>query len=246
MAERILGLDFDNVTIRTDAHLKKTLEIFYPGKFTSHEFESVNGEPLDPEFELVRHDYLRKSHFISLVDLCDRIPFALSVFRGLFDKTHINTNRWTDQEEVIVSYLKDKGIRKNIDSLFLRPPQGEHKTVAKVFAVGASGMNYVIEDYAPVAEIFAEKGIKVVLIDRPWNRRIPYHPNIRRYREAIDFALDLIMKDASPEQLFDENKYEPDNILKAFEIRRVSPGEAAELIIAHSVDPSEAFIPRPN
>lgn len=212
MGERlVLGVDLDNVITDPTAHLQRYLEEVYPGRFTGYHFEPItHEEKIDKEFPAARFGYLRTGKFIPELPLHEGVPLAVSMLWSFFDRLHINTARWEDQRPFIDQLLEKHDMARDITSVLLRQDPKLDQTEAKLLGAQQAEMNYVVEDHAMLACLFSECGIKVALIDQPWNRNILNSPNIRRYNRLIDFAFDLVMH-KTPEKLFKAHRESLEN-----------------------------------
>ncbi|MCL4365707.1 hypothetical protein M1437_00590 [Patescibacteria group bacterium] len=234
MAERFLGIDFDNVIADTAPHMLQTLEVQYPGKFTSKSFEpKTPDEELELEFSQIRGAYLRNTEHISSLPLCEGTPLALSILWNFFDRIDVISARWENQRPFLDKLLRTSGLSRNISSVFLRPRGVDDQSTVKVDVSRIAGINYAAEDNGMVAVNLAKEGIRVALIDRPWNKWVPNTTHVRRYEELVHFALDLILY-KSPEELFSRHSFELGKIGYLYTIHRVTVSQAAEIIMADS------------
>lgn len=208
MAERILGIDFDDTLVETTAYMRESFEERFPGRFDRRNYDRGTDEMLGTDYSDERRVFLKNTGFISSLPLSQGAISAVSILWTHFDRIHINSARWEDQRPDIEKLLEEQKISKHIHSILLRPVDGGDQSTVKMEAAEKAGINYAIEDHTPLAVAFAEKGIKVALIDRPWNRKaVLSSPNIKRYARILDFAFELISH-GNPEELFAKHQLE--------------------------------------
>lgn len=230
LIELNLGLDYDDTIAETTPAMKAVFEWQYPGVFPSEFFEGRMPDPqeypdlstLYRQYSAARWGHLREVSYISGIPPCEGVTEALSILDNFFTISLI-TARWIDQADCVEQYLEKQDWLKYISGMHFRNIETQDQLVAKAQAASLAGISYMAEDHGPLATYFAENGIRVVLIDRPWNRGVKNAPNIRRYRELVDFARDIkLHKD--PEALFAEHAAslaDEANIYKVHEVSKI-------------------------
>lgn len=188
MKEYVLGIDFDGVLVN-DVILMKAKS---PRKYDSGYYEmSISDQKLEPDFWRDRRDFLKNPDYIPDLLFWPGAKVALPLASKFFDETYINSHRWTYQKAAIKGLLKRHNLSGYISAVLLRPEEDEDSLDMKLRNAREAGITHMAEDDASLAREFAKEGIKVALIDRPWNRGVPNSPNIRRYLELWDFAMDM-------------------------------------------------------
>lgn len=216
-----MGIDFDDTTVETTSLMKADFECWFAGEFSSAVFNEGTTDPmLNAKFLAARWFYLRDVHNMPRLSLCAGVPEAFPILAQCM-RLHINTARWEDQELALSELLEKEGLLKYIHAKHLRPIGLEDQLTVKSRVAKAVLMNYAAEDHGPLAINYAETGIKVALIDRPWNRRIPNSSNIRRYQELVDFAYDIVLH-GSPKALFVAHRVEIEDPANCYKVHVVS------------------------
>src|SRR3989344_3766237 len=186
--ECVLGVDFDGVLVNDVIQMKAK----FSGKYASRLYEmGTPDRKLEPDFWRDRRDFLKNRDYISDLLFWPGAKVALPLASKFFDETYINSARWTYQGLVIGVFLKRHNLSGYISSVLLRSEEDEDPLEVKLRNARRAGITHMVEDDASLALAFAKNGIKVALIDRPWNQWVPNSPNIRRYLELWDFAMDI-------------------------------------------------------
>lgn len=72
-----------------------------------------------------------------------------------------------------------------------------HKSKHQAALIRGHKFDYFIEDYYENALDFAQKGVKVLLVDYPWNRQEKPHPNIKRIKNLQEAEAIILEKGLS-------------------------------------------------
>jgi uncharacterized HAD superfamily protein len=107
----------------------------------------------------------------------------LQVFEELNkEQIFLITARSYDKPKKTKEFLKSKIKNFNSDIYYSQ----NHPEGTKLAICNDLGIDFMIEDGPNEAKLCAENGIKVFLLDKPWNRKI-FHENIIRVNDWKDF-----------------------------------------------------------
>lgn len=204
-AKYILGVDFDNTTVKTDEALRQYSEAFYPGQYPQCHFEPLlKGEAFPPGFEKLRIDFLTRSDQIDNLVLYPMIGASLRLAGRSVDEILLITARKEGLRHPLKMYLKHNNLLPHFSAMSLRPETESGRT-SKLNNIIDAGVTDMVDDDRELAELLAGQwGVRVALVDRPWNRQVADSLNIIRFGEFIDFAVALAQH-KTPEALFAYN-----------------------------------------
>ncbi len=177
-----IGIDLDDVVFE---FVKPLLEFYkkkYGGEILfedvfSYDFSDVFKISLEEVIDLIGKNFTRS--FIENLNLCE------------FSKESILKLAENHELFFITSRLFREGTKESLDKHFLNtgynlvyssnPYAGnEGKTKAEICE--ELNIDFMIEDCKRHSKICAENGIKVFLIDKPWNQKCGVHGNIIRVK----------------------------------------------------------------
>lgn len=209
---RRIGVDVDGVIADIDKDWKIYQLQVDPSRTTLWDFEPAYPDaPTDPGYRELRQTYLRDSARIPGLPFHRGALSSLALAWHHFDHITLNTARLINQRPYVESLLKrgengkEEDYAKYVHEILMRSPEIEYPNLAKLSNAIKSDLNFMVEDNGELAIMGAEFGMKVVMIERPWNRWVPRLPNLIQYPELIDFMQDLISRGAKPEEIFEEH-----------------------------------------
>lgn len=205
-----LSLDLDDTTTETTAHMQQVHEVQFPDRFPPDLYRVGSPDKIfQKEFYDAWQLYHRTSWLIPHLPFCDGSPWALSIFAEVYE-VDLNSARQKNQEEAVVELFVKHNLSGYITSFCLRPVGEEDLLFTKLKTVEDRGSTDVAEDNPIAAVWLAGLGKRVIVPERPWNQGIPNGPNLRKYKNLKNYALDLI-RYGSPVQVFTMHRQELDD-----------------------------------
>jgi uncharacterized HAD superfamily protein len=175
-----IGIDIDEVVVKyVDGYLKVFQEEY--GRAVSFEdvFSSNFGEVLriSKEEDEKLHKVFGESMDFDDIELIEGAKEAVINLSKAHEVTFITFRPLRLKEKT--KFFLEKIFPDNSFNVFYAKefPNGSKAKVCK-----SLGINLMIEDHAPAAFECADNGIKVFLMDKPWNRNYNHNPNITRVK----------------------------------------------------------------
>lgn len=173
----LIAIDLDDVIFDCNA----TLQIIILNEFgfvgTYSDFLKVHPDMVNTTFEFLYGEYHRNGLIVSgAFEAVSKIATSYEVI--------IITSRSESVRQQTVEWLDSKlpGIVSGVyfTNNFL-PVQGDIPKEKHDICIGL-GIRTIIEDSYDVAMGAVSHGMNVLLIDKPWNRKVSEHPNIYRVK----------------------------------------------------------------
>lgn len=177
----IIGIDIDGVIADSEPLYRQTINRLFNLNFkqediTSYKYEESAGLT-DDQMRLVWKTFYREGGWLKIKPIEGAKNFLDKLKRGKHrivivtsrPREHIKkeTYQWLEKHKVPYSEL-----------IFLE----NHKSKHQAAQLRGHKFDYFIEDYYEYARDFAQRGVKVLLMDYPWNRWGKPHPNIKRIK----------------------------------------------------------------
>lgn len=217
-----LYLDLDDSLADTTAHMRQVHAIQYPGIFPPDLYmQEIPDKALQNKFYEAWQGYLRASWLIPHLPIREEDLLAVHSLAKIFSDIDLITARLENQRDAIEELLRKRDLSRSISAVCLRDTVEQEMALVKAKFAKERGTTDAVEDNSLTAAFLAELGIRVTIPDRPWNRRLPNSPNIRKVRSLSDYALELA-KYGSPVELFVMHRNKLDDQRNLYEIHRVN------------------------
>jgi len=178
----IIAVDLDDVLADSLTSFIEFYNKYYDKElryedFTAYTLNEIKRIPREEENKILEH-FDKSEYFDNIKPMRD----AVEVIEELSKKHEIIiiTSRTKDKEQKTINWVNKflKGIKK---VYFIRKNYHE-KPKTKSEICKEINANILIEDNLSYAKNCAENGIKVLLVDYPWNQEKNLHPLIRRVK----------------------------------------------------------------
>ncbi len=189
--EQKIGLDIDEVVAN---FMKHFLDYSNNKNKTSFTLEDINNYYLwktkihsSKEESISEIMAFQQSEHFEKIDLIDGVKEVLEV---LYEKhtLYFITSRPQEFKEDTKRFFAKYFPNQNFEIIHSEDMQGG-KTKSEICE--ELGIEIMVEDNADYALNCAEKGIKVFLIDKPWNKKHSEHENIIKIKELNEFLKHL-------------------------------------------------------
>jgi uncharacterized HAD superfamily protein len=179
MEKKKIGIDIDEVVVNfiknyLEFHKEKYNLNFPIEKITSYKFwETGLFEDRDSAIRMIKL-FQESEHFDNL-DFIDGFEDAFVFLTNNFDIFFI-TSRPEYLKDKTNNFFNTSFLNSVFEIIFSGDFFGGGKTKSEI--CGELGIKIIIEDNADYALDCAENGIKVFLLDKPWNKNYEKHENI--------------------------------------------------------------------
>lgn len=183
MEEKLkIGIDIDEVVVE---FFKKYLELFNEKFEKNIDFDSWTKYNIWDFTDISREDALglvnefQESGGLDDLELVEGVKEALMELNQKYEIYFI-TSRPQSIKEKTENFLKNLFSEFNFELHFSGGVWNDSKS--KVTICNELGIKIMVEDNADYALGCAEKGVKVFLLDKPWNQNVEEHENVIRVR----------------------------------------------------------------
>lgn len=183
-----IGIDIDEVVVRLidgffKFHKFKFGEDFFSEDVSDYYFGISKMMGLERDAFL---NYIDEFYFSDFFDEIEMVDFAKEVIDKLSEEHELFfiTSRNTSWQEKTYSFFKKNFPLKSFEVIFSGDVY-ENQNKSKEEICREKGIKVIVEDSAEHSPDYADKGLKVLLLDKPWNRDVE-HENITRVRDWND------------------------------------------------------------
>lgn len=179
-----IGLDMDEVL----ANFMEGFFKFYNSKFSKnishldmknyHLFKILGGTHQEA-VSLV--DDFHDSEFFDSMTSVDGAKEALASLKD--HELVIITARPRKFSEKTIKFLRNNFPWRNFSVFYSSEVHGHEGTKNKAEICNDLGIKIIVEDSADHSPLYANSGIKVILLDKPWNKNCEEHENIIRVKD---------------------------------------------------------------
>lgn len=195
----IIGIDIDGVIADSEPLYRRTINKLFNLRLkqkdiTSYQYEESAGLT-DDQMHLVWKTFYREEGWLKIKPIKGAKKF-LDKLKKEKHRIVIVTSRPREHiKKETYQWLKKHKIPYS-ELIFLE----NHKSKHQAALLRGHRFDYFIEDYYEYARDLAQREVKVLLVDYPWNRRGKPHPNIYRIKNLQEAEVIILEKGLSSEK----------------------------------------------
>lgn len=189
----IIGIDIDGVIADSEPVYRKTINKLFnlhlkQKDITSYKYEECTGLT-DDQMHLVWKTFYREGGWLKIEPIKGAKRFLDKSKREKHRIVIVTSRPREHIKEETYQWLKKHKIPYS-EIIFLENHDSKHQAAL----LRGHKFDYFIEDHYKYALDLAQRGVKVLLVDYPWNRQGKPHPNIRRIK-ALKEAAKIILRE---------------------------------------------------
>ncbi len=188
----IIGVDIDGVIADSEPTYRRTINRLFnldlkKEDVTSYKYEECAGLT-DEQMHLFWKTFYREGGWLKIKPIKGARKFLAKLKKEKHRIVIVTSRPREHIKKETHQWLKENGMPYS-ELIFLENHRSKHQAAL----LRGHRFDYFIEDYYECALDLARRGVKVLLLDYPWNRWGRPHPNIRRIKnlqeaEAIIFG----------------------------------------------------------